>query len=203
MNISGTVNVLRILFQPSLCLPHATVTTFRDLPIPLNRAFTSRIDVKAVVLDKDNCFAKPHENVVHEPYSETFQQLRKAYPGSRLLIVSNTAGTAGDRNKAEAALLERNTGVKVFHHDIKKPGCGKEIFNYFRHEPEVQVTVPSQIVVIGDRLFTDILMANMFGFRSIWIKDGVVGNKSFWARVEQRLESFLTQRGYRPPDVDG
>ena len=50
---------------------------------------------------------------------DTFQKLREAYPGSRLVIVSNTAGTAGDRNKAEASLLERNTGVKVLHHDIK------------------------------------------------------------------------------------
>ena len=50
---------------------------------------------------------------------DTFQHLRQAYPGSRLLIVSNTAGTPGERHKAEATILERNTGVKVLHHNTK------------------------------------------------------------------------------------
>jgi phosphatidylglycerophosphatase GEP4 len=50
---------------------------------------------------------------------ERFQELRKAYPGSKLLIVSNTAGTDSDKNQAEAAILEQNTGVKVLQHSTK------------------------------------------------------------------------------------
>jgi phosphatidylglycerophosphatase GEP4 len=57
-----------------LCLPHHTVSTFNHLPIPLSRAFTKadnekKVDIKAVVLDKDNCFAVPKENEVYEPYT--------------------------------------------------------------------------------------------------------------------------------------
>lgn len=54
-----------------------------------------------------------------DPRQDTFQQLRRAYPDSKLLIVSNTAGTASDKEYAEAALLERNTGVKVLRHATK------------------------------------------------------------------------------------
>lgn len=71
LNLSGTFNVLRLLVKPSLCLPHATVSTFDDLPIPLNKAFAKngkQPDIRAVVLDKDDCFAIPHHNEVHEPY---------------------------------------------------------------------------------------------------------------------------------------
>ena len=50
---------------------------------------------------------------------EKFQELRKAYPGSRLLIVSNTAGTRDDTGYKQADVLERNTGVKVLRHDTK------------------------------------------------------------------------------------
>jgi hypothetical protein len=72
LNISGTLNVFRLLFSPSLCLPHATVSTFNQLPIPISRVFVKygekEPDIRAVVLDKDNCFAKPHENVVFDDY---------------------------------------------------------------------------------------------------------------------------------------
>jgi phosphatidylglycerophosphatase GEP4 len=48
-----------------------------------------------------------------------FRELREAYPGSRLLIVSNTAGTAGDPRGLQARLLEENTEVTVLRHSTK------------------------------------------------------------------------------------
>jgi phosphatidylglycerophosphatase GEP4 len=95
MNIPAILSLFRVARDPSLCLPHATVPTFADLPIPLSRAFgrnsaaTSRtrfidretdsdrgkgasdedVDIRAVVLDKDNCFAEPHTDEVFPAYS--------------------------------------------------------------------------------------------------------------------------------------
>lgn len=70
-NLSASFNVLRLLFKPNICLPHHTVSTFGDLPIPLDKALKrdgrSAI-IKAVVLDKDDCFAYPDTNEIHEPY---------------------------------------------------------------------------------------------------------------------------------------
>jgi hypothetical protein len=70
-NISATLNVFRLIAKPTLCLPHATVCTFNHLPIPLNKAFGKykNVDIKAVVLDKDNCFAYPESNEIHKPYN--------------------------------------------------------------------------------------------------------------------------------------
>ena len=95
------------------------------------------------------------------------------------MIVSNSAGTRDDIGGQEADLLERATGVKVFRHKTKKPGCGPQVFEFLRNESGNEVTRPSQIAVIGDRLSTDIMMANMSGFWGLWIKDGVVPEKSF------------------------
>lgn len=69
-NVAATVNVFRLLARPTLCLPQATVSTFKHLPIPLNTAFGkyNDVDIRAVVLDKDNCFAYPNSNEVHKPY---------------------------------------------------------------------------------------------------------------------------------------
>lgn len=71
LNLSASLNVFKLLSNPSLCLPHATVPTFKDLPIPLDSAFHNKsvqVDIKAVVLDKDDCFAVPETNEVHSPY---------------------------------------------------------------------------------------------------------------------------------------
>lgn len=114
---------------------------------------------------------------------EKFQELRRAYPGSKLLIVSNTAGTASDKHQAEAAILEKNTGVKVLQHSTKKPGCKDEVFAYFKQQSDSGVTSPSQIAVVGDRLFTDVMMANLMGGYGFWIKDGVIERKSFVSKT--------------------
>ena len=73
MNVSAIFNAFKILVKPSLSLPHATVATFDKISIPVSQALVTANggeppDIKAVVLDKDNCFARPRENVIYEPY---------------------------------------------------------------------------------------------------------------------------------------
>ncbi len=76
MNLSASLSIFKLLRDPSLCLPHATVPTFQHLPIPLSNAFSPKrqhrekaVDIRAVVLDKDNCFAAPKRNVIWKPYT--------------------------------------------------------------------------------------------------------------------------------------
>jgi phosphatidylglycerophosphatase GEP4 len=109
------------------------------------------------------------------PLKEQFEALRTAYPGRRLLIVSNTAGALSfDRQRKLASELEAETGVTVLSHQTKKPGCGDEIMDYFRAHPETGVTGTHEIAIIGDRLTTDMMLANSMGSWGLWIKDGVV-----------------------------
>ncbi|KAL6709121.1 hypothetical protein ACN47E_001937 [Coniothyrium glycines] len=204
MNISGTLTFFRLLREPTLCLPQHTVSTFNHLPIPLSQAFPKKdgakeVDIRAVVLDKDNCFAIPHTDEIHTPYQDHFQRLRNAYPGSKLLIVSNTAGTDSDKGQKQLVVLEKNTGVKVLRHSTKKPGCKDAVMAYFKAHPESGVTRPDQIAVVGDRLSTDIMMANLMGSYGFWVRDGVT-RPGLLARMEDRLQGFLCRRGYSAPD---
>jgi phosphatidylglycerophosphatase GEP4 len=59
-------------------------------------------------------------------------------------------------------------------HAVKKPGCGDEIMTYFNKHPETGVTCPSQVAVVGDRLTTDVMMANLMGAWGVWVREGVV-----------------------------
>lgn len=202
MNISGTINFLRLFTNPALCLPHHTVATFDQLPVPLSAAFARRNgerkpDIRAVVLDKDNCFAVPKQNQVHAPYQSKFDDLRKAYPGSKLLIVSNSSGTASDKGYADAELLERNTGITVLRHTTKKPGCHAEIMDYFRSRPDTGVTNESQVAIVGDRLFTDMMMANMMGSYGIWVKDGTVLDHGLVSDIKVLIRTTTDFFSYR------
>ena len=106
---------------------------------------------------------------------QRFEKLRAAYPGRRLLIVSNTAGALSyDPNRRLAEEVEKATGVTVLSHRVKKPGCGDEIMSYFSAHPETGVTSPNHIAVVGDRLTTDMMLANTMGSWGVWVRDGVV-----------------------------
>ncbi|SPN98995.1 related to Phosphatidylglycerophosphatase GEP4, mitochondrial [Cephalotrichum gorgonifer] len=204
LNLSASLNVFKLITRPALCLPQQTISTFADLPIPLDSVLQKqgvKADIRAVVLDKDDCFAYPHANEVYKPYKEHFEALKKAYPGRRLLIVSNTSGaTSYDKERKQAEAVERETGVHVLSHSEKKPGCGSEVMEYFRNHPETGVTSPSHVAIVGDRLTTDIMMANMMGSWGFWVKDGVVplSQKSVFSRMERHLIEVLLARRYQP-----
>ena len=40
------------------------------------------------------------------------------------------------------------------------------------------MTSADQIAIIGDRLFTDVMLANLMGSWSVWVKDGVVETRN-------------------------
>lgn len=71
LNLSASLNIFKLISNPSLCLPHAIIPTFRDLPTPLDSALEKghgKVRIEAVVLDKDDCFAVPETNEVYGPY---------------------------------------------------------------------------------------------------------------------------------------
>ncbi|KAI5810973.1 mitochondrial PGP phosphatase-domain-containing protein [Peziza echinospora] len=209
LNISATLNAFRALKSPSLLLPHHTVSSFDALPYPLSSAFPANADIRAVVLDKDNCFAIPHELDVYGAYKARFELLKKEFPGNRLLVVSNSSGTDDDIGHVEATLLQQTLHTPILHHTTKKPGCHNQILTHFLSDPTTTVTSASHIAIIGDRLFTDVLMANMMGSWSIWIRDGVKGRvemgekahyRGVFAGVERGLEGWMRGGlGWRPP----
>lgn len=184
MNVSATLNVLRLFVSPSLCLPQMKVATFNDLRFPLKH------EIKAVVLDKDNCFAQNHQDRVWGEYEKNWLDMKEKYPGAALLIVSNSAGTNDDPGHRQALALEKNTGIPVLRHATKKPGCYGDILEYFYAKKVI--TLSSQVAIVGDRLFTDILMANMMGSYGVWLDQGVFKSNSLICKIERWVYLFLT-----------
>ena len=113
----------------------------------------------------------------------------ETYLSKKILIVSNTAGTNQDADYKHAQVLEKNTGVPVLKHSTKKPGCYEDILSYFKDQ---NVYDPREIAIVGDRLFTDILMANIMGSTGIWIRQGVNLSQKVLPKFERLLFDNLT-----------
>lgn len=76
LNVSATLNVSRLLSNPKLCLPHLSVKSFDNLPIPLEIPGYDGVKIRGVVIDKDNCFAKDRDDKVWPAYSVCIKKKR-------------------------------------------------------------------------------------------------------------------------------
>jgi phosphatidylglycerophosphatase GEP4 len=92
-NLYGSLNSAKLLLKPGLCLPHHIAPTFNDLPIPLDAVLQRdgrRANIKAVVLDKDDCFAFPDAKEVFPAYKVALYHVNCSLPRSLTEDSSNT-----------------------------------------------------------------------------------------------------------------
>lgn len=168
-----------LLHDPSSLLPHSQIPTFLSLPVPLAAAlpFKPPPKIRALVLDKDNTLCPPKTTMMHSTYLTKLDKIRSSPEFSHsehsILIVSNTAGsTSSAAHEAEAQALEAELGIPVLrqHPERRKPFCGPEVLKYFSDHGVT--SDPAEIVVVGDRLATDGLMATEIGAWNLWVRDG-------------------------------
>jgi hypothetical protein len=79
MNLSGTLNAWRAVMTPRLARPHAVFSQFSEITFPLSKCIAANVkqrwgidvqpDIRAVVIDKDNCIAKPKSLLLVDEYT--------------------------------------------------------------------------------------------------------------------------------------
>jgi len=79
MNLSGTLNAWRAVMTPRTVRPHVVLGQFSDLTFPLATCVAASVkqrwgidvqpDIRAVVIDKDNCIAKARTLQLVEEYA--------------------------------------------------------------------------------------------------------------------------------------
>ena len=114
-----------------------------------------------------------------------------------MALISNSAGTPDDPQGGAAKKLEAVLGVPLIRHRHKKPACAREIIRHFGLEP-------ARVVLVGDRLATDIAMANRWGMLSIHTRPLGLQDDNPNARRIRKLENWLLDRLDRPysrPDL--
>lgn len=186
LNTSALSILFRILFfskhrkrlvQPSITIPDLTHLDFKRL---------KKDGFKAIVFDKDNTLTAPYSSQIHPPFAEKWNECKSEFGPHRMLIVSNSAGGPDDHPLySQAKEIEDVMGVAVLRHpDDKKPAGGDTLVTHFN--------LPAQeIVVVGDRVLTDVVYANLIGACSVWCTRIITskGDNWFAARI-RRLERW-------------
>jgi phosphatidylglycerophosphatase GEP4 len=82
---------------------------------------------------------------------------------------------------SKADNIEREMGIKVLRHWYKKPMGGSELLSHWDLKKSKQVP----IIVVGDRVLTDVVYGNLNGALTILVTDIVTEKGDNWiaARV--------------------
>lgn len=117
------------------------------------------------MFDKDNCLTKPHQDTLVPSLRNAWDECRAVFGSENMLLVSNSAGSSSDPQALAAESVSSNLGVPVLCHATKKPGraCARQVVDHFKslelRRAETSHTEPLHIVVIGDRITTDMVFA--------------------------------------------
>lgn len=202
--------------DPASLLPHAKIPTLIYLPIPVASGLPTlpskqKPTIRALVLDKDNTLCPPNTAKLHVAYINKIEALKQSKEFSHnensILIVSNTAGsTSAPEHEEEAQLIEKELGLPVLRQapGRKKPLCGPDVLKFFKDHGVTDN--PAEIVFVGDRLATDVLIAREVGSWSYLCTDGWrnperpgENHGGFWNKFEARVERFLRWYGKTAP----
>ncbi|KAJ1985754.1 hypothetical protein H4R33_003792 [Dimargaris cristalligena] len=183
-----------VLWRPRLLIPHQVVTDIRAVDFSALR----KQGIRAIGFDKDNCLTRPYESTLYPPFRGAWEQCLETFGADHVVIVSNSAGTPDDSGYTQAQTIERDLGVPVLRHPIKKPAGGDELLAHFAPLP------PSQIAFVGDRLMTDIVFGHRYGLFTIWTRQIVSakGDNPVAARLrglEYRIYDFLKGWKWQAP----
>lgn len=126
--------------------------------------------VSHIIFDKDNCITKPLEDTIVPDIQPSWNQsVNLGF--TTILIVSNSAGSSNDPLGIGAEHLSRTLGQLVLAHPSKKPSnaCAKQILDFLSLRYQDEPPSSGHIMVIGDRITTDIILASRIQ-RLLWRK---------------------------------
>ncbi|KAH9965375.1 mitochondrial PGP phosphatase-domain-containing protein [Russula dissimulans] len=151
-NLPGTLVPLHALFNPRLLLPSITVRDIRYL----NFAALRDAGYRGAIFDKDNCLTLPDNDRLIPELEAAWSEALRAFGPSRVLVVSNSAGTRDDAAQLQAESVSHHLRAPVLLHAALKPSyaCASAALAAF---PSL---APHELVVVGDRIFTDVVLAH-------------------------------------------
>ncbi|KAJ8520175.1 hypothetical protein ONZ45_g2969 [Pleurotus djamor] len=125
---------------------------------------------------------------VLEELDWNYLDIIEVFGEGNVIIVSNSAGTYLDAGEIQAESVSHHLGVPVLIHNKFKPSysCIEQIRGYFSAlEKPIQ---DKELVIVGDRIFTDVIMANRMKRRE---GDAEVGPLSIWTTGVWKRESMV------------
>jgi hypothetical protein len=126
LNLPGLKALGLIVSDPNMILPAIHVPHLQALD--LDELKTQGIE--CIVFDKDNTLSYCYSDVIHPSVVPVVEKACMLFPNA-IAILSNSAGSCDDVGFEMAIKTEKNIGLPVIRHEIKKPGCLKEVYDCY------------------------------------------------------------------------
>ncbi|KAK9284429.1 hypothetical protein L1049_023602 [Liquidambar formosana] len=188
INFEGIVSSVAILTRDRhLLLPHVAVPDIRYI----DWANLQKRGFKGVIFDKDNTITAPYSLTLWDTLGSSLECCKSVF-GDDIAVFSNSAGLYEfDPDGSKARALEKAIGIKVLRHRMKKPaGTAEEIEKHFG-------CASSQLIMVGDRRFIDIVYGNRNGFLTILTEPLTLSGEPLIVKQVRILEAFLVKRWNR------
>ncbi|TNY17282.1 mitochondrial PGP phosphatase-domain-containing protein, partial [Rhodotorula diobovata] len=203
-NWSGVAATLGALVRPRVLEPALRVPSIASLDFA---RLANEGNVVGVIIDKDNCIAPPRsDSLAPDPaLHAAWASLLRTFGPHNVLVVSNSAGSLSkDPLLLQAEALSRNLAVPVLVHEGPKPAhkCVEQVV----YSPLARARAshlaaaaagaststitatkagpptPTRLLVIGDRLATDMILAHRLSALSFPLSAVPVLTTHLWAR---------------------
>ncbi|CAN8254243.1 unnamed protein product [Cochlearia groenlandica] len=195
INVEGIVSSVSVVVRDRrLVLPHVSMKDLRYI----DWDELKRKGFKGVVFDKDNTLTAPYSLAIWPPLRPSIDRCKAVF-GHDIAVFSNSAGLMEyDHDDSKAKALEAEIGIRVLRHRVKKPaGTAEEVEKHFG-------CASSELIMVGDRPFTDIVFGNRNGFLTVLTEPLSRAEEPFIVRQVRRLEVALLKRwlrkGLKPVD---
>jgi len=180
MNQYFNFSALKTLFSrrgKRLYTPHFRVPSVNSIDF----SALKKSGFKAVVFDKDATLTTPYVNKFHPRAQKGASFCKKVFE-DKVFIFSNFAGSKSDFQFKAAEDIEQQLQFRVLRHNCQKPEGMSEILPILSCSPQ-------EVVVIGDRLFTDIAFGNLNGSFTIFVEPVSTENENVMVKLGRMLES--------------
>jgi HAD superfamily phosphatase (TIGR01668 family) len=152
------------------------VPTIRVASVPEIHLETLRsLGIKGLIFDLDDTLVHAIEPRAHPEMMAWIEAIRAEF---KIYIVSNNPR----RDRVELAALHLDL---PFHHAAKKPSR-----RFFRAALETMKLQPSEVAIVGDQLFTDVLGGNRLGAVTILV-DPLSPERKWHRKVMRSVERFM------------
>ena len=179
LNLGG---VWHLLVNPRLSVPSFRCSNVAQIDY---EGLKKRFDLEYAVFDKDNTLTLPYEHTVPQVQQQGLDACVRVFGADKVFLFSNSAGSLDDHHFAEAGLLEKKLGIRVLRHKERKPGGGKDL---------ALVTGGKPALVVGDRLFTDVVFANLNSCVSVLVDPIDETKDNSMVRFVRRVENGFLKR---------
>lgn len=191
------------LLRPSLLMPTFQSETLARVDWPKLKEVHG---IEFVVFDKDNTLTAPYALELHPSVEDSVYLCQHVFYKSHIAILSNSAGTRDDAGHRWKTRIEREIGFQVITHQIKKPLGFHHVVQHFARNSGRKDIRASEILVVGDRLMTDVMLGTLHGAKTLHCTQTLeLKGDNPAARAARTVESavimpLLRAAGVPPPE---